>query len=122
MDNNKIHYFDVEIANKLGVDCSIMLNHIIYWIATNDANTRNYINGRTWTYCSIVDFKQYFSYWSTSQIRRIINTLIKKEILLVSNFNKHKYDRTNWYALNDEKYWLTNYNPIDKIDKWKNKY
>ena len=101
MDDSKIHYFDVEIAKELGVDCAIMLNHLIYWIATNSTKTRNYIDKRTWTYCSITEFKKYFSYWSTSQIRRIINTLIKKEILLVDNFNKHKYDRTNWYSLND---------------------
>ena len=122
MDNNKYHYFPIDVAEDYGVDCAIMLNHIIYWIATNGSKTKNRIDGRTWTYSSISNIKEYFTYWSENQIRRILNTLTINEIILVNNFNKHKYDRTKWYALNDEEYWLKKYNPIDRIDKWKNRY
>ena len=117
-----MHYFYVEIAKFLGVDAALMLNNLIYWIATNSMKGNNYIEGKHWTYSTIEDFKKYFTYWTTSQIRRILKNLAFQKIIIRGNHNKCKYDRTIWYALNDEKYLLTNFNPIDKINQWKGKY
>ena len=123
-ENTKLimHYFYVEIATLLGVDAALMLNHLIYWIATNSMKGNNYIDGRYWTYSTIEDFRKHFPYWTTAQIRRVLKSLADQGAILKGNYNKCKYDRTSWYALNDEKYLLTNYNPIDKIDEWKGKY
>ena len=127
MSNNeynkkKMHYYYIEMANYYGVEEAIMLNHLIYWIATNSANRNNNIENRHWTYSTIEDFKKYFPYWTTSQIRRILKNLAFQEIIIKGNHNKCTYDRTIWYALNDEKYLLTNFNPIDKIEEWKDRY
>ena len=120
--DDRLHYFHIELAEVYGVKEAIMLNNIIYWIATNRAKNKNYIGGRTWTFSPIVDFKNYFTYWTDAQIRTVISNLVKKEVLIVDNFNKVKYDRTKWYALKHEEYFLKNFNPIDKTDKWNNKF
>ncbi len=97
------HFFFPEIAEAIGVDEAIMLNHLIFWIIVNIKSDKNRHEERTWTYNSVVDFKPYFPYWSTSQIRRILKSLVDQGIIIEGNFNKLKYDKTKWYALNDEK-------------------
>ena len=116
---SKLHFFDRKLATEYGVDEAIMLNHLIYWIAKNNMNGINRHDGKTWTYTAIKDFTKYQPYWTEAQIRRILNSLENMEVIITGNYNKHKYDKTKWYALKDEKHFLTKYNPIDKIDKWK---
>ena len=118
----KRHFFLTEIAEILGVNEAIMLNHLIYWIATNSMNGKHYFDGRHWTYNSAEKYTIIFPYWSTGQIRRILKSLVFQGIIIEGNYNKHKYDRTKWYALKDEEYWMTKYNPVDEIDKWENRY
>ena len=117
-----MHYFYVELADLLGVDAALMLNHLIYWIATNSMKRINYIDGRFWTYSTIEDFKQYFPYWSTAQIRRILKNLAFQEVIIRGNHNKCKYDRTLWYALKDEIGILEIYNPFDELELWEECY
>ena len=116
--NKKRHFFRIELAEKYGVAEAIMLNHLIYWVASNSMKNTNYHEGRFWTYNSVSRFSEFFSYWTESQIARILKSLVKKGVIIEGNFNKIKYDRTKWYALNDEKYFLENYNPVDEIEKW----
>ena len=119
---SKRHFFLIEIAEILGVNEAIMLNHLIYWIASNSINGTNHFDGRYWTYNSAKKYALIFQYWSTGQIRRILKSLVFQGIIIEGNYNKHKYDRTKWYALKDEKYWMTKYNPVDEIDNWENRY
>ena len=111
------HFFQPQLAMKYGVDEAIILNHIMYWIASNQLNGRNYFIDRTWTYSSYKDFTDIFPYWTTAQIRRILKSLSKQNVIMQSNFNKHLWDRTQWYALEDEDHMLETYNVIDEIDK-----
>ena len=119
---SKSHYFDIQIANQFGVGQAIIINHLLYWVSNNQVKGRNYHDGKTWTYNAVNEFSKYFTYWSESQIRTILKSLLNQDVIIEGNFNKHKYDRTKWYAFNDEQYWLTEYNPIDKTDNWKPKY
>tara|TARA_B100000315_G_C14309258_1_gene465538 strand:+ start:81 stop:467 length:387 start_codon:yes stop_codon:yes gene_type:complete len=127
MNYNKVkktnrHFFFPEVAEAIGVDEAIMLNHLIFWIVVNKKSNQTKHLGRTWTYNSVVDFKPYFPYWSTSQIRRILKSLVDKGIIIEGNFNKSKYDKTKWYALNDEKGLLDIYNPFDDTELWEDCY
>ena len=122
MAQSKMHFFDKQLAKKYGVDEAIMLNHLIYWIATNNMNGKNRHDKRTWTYNPINAFIQYMPYWSEAQIRRVLNSLEKQEVIISGNFNKHKYDRTKWYALNDEEYFMKKHNPVDRMNKWSRRY
>ena len=93
MNYNKVkktnrHFFFPQIAETIGVDEAIMLNHLIFWIVVNKKSNQTQHLDRTWTYNSVVDFKPYFPYWSTSQIRRILKSLVDQGIIIEGNFNK----------------------------------
>ena len=94
--------FDVEHATKYGVEEAVVLKNILYWIAKNQANGRHFYEGRTWTYNSISAYQELFPFWSVKQIRRIIDSLIKQNVVLKGNFNPNAYDQTLWYAVVDE--------------------
>ncbi|GEM_PF-7130462 len=49
-------------------------------------------------YDPVSKFRERMPYFSENQIWSCINKLIKAEFLIVGNFNRHSYDRTNWYA------------------------
>lgn len=98
--------FDVEIAKKIGVDESIMLNNFVYWILKNKANNKNFFDGNYWTFNSVRAYSELFPFWKESQIKRILKSLIEKNVLIVGNYNQNAYDRTNWYALSNEYIYL----------------
>ena len=96
------HHFDVKLAQKYGVIEAILLNHFEFWIQQNEANERNFYNGRYWTYNSLKAFCEIFPDLSEKQIRRALNKLQEEGILLVGNFNQNPYDRTLWYSLSEK--------------------
>lgn len=102
------HFFDISIAEKYGMELAVFLKNIAYWIVHNQANEIHFHDGRYWTYNSNEAFAKIFSYWSPSQIRRIIEAGIEYGLLMKGNYNKVQYDRTNWYSLTDEGHKLLN--------------
>ena len=96
------HHFDKDIAAQYGVDEAIMYNHLIFWIEKNRANKRNFIDGYHWTYSSYKAFTEIFPYWNELKIKRILDSLVNKGLILRDNHNKMGYDRTCWYALINE--------------------
>lgn len=106
--------FDVEFAIKYGVNESIMINNFVYWIKKNKANNINFNDDNWWTYNSVRAFKELFPFWSEKQIRNILKSLEDKGILISGNYNQVAYDRTKWYAISNDFFWL-----ID-VTKWEN--
>ena len=47
------HHFDVDLACRYGILEAILLNHFQYWIQLNEANNKNYYDGRYWTFNSM---------------------------------------------------------------------
>lgn len=92
------HSFDIEIAEKYGVNEAIFIENMKFWIAKNQANGRHFYEGRYWTYNSAKAYEELFPYWTAKQIRRIIDWLVKYGVLLKGNFNQSAYDRTLWYT------------------------
>lgn len=100
------HNFDIEDAQRHGVDGAILINNFRFWILKNRANGKHEYDGRTWTYNSMAALAELFPYWTMSQIRRILKNLIKDGVLVSGNYNQNKYDRTLWYAFADESIYL----------------
>ena len=100
------YMFDVDIATEHGVDEAIVINNFQFWIFKNKADERNKHDGRTWTFNSVKSFESIFPFWSSKQIRRVVDSLVKKGILITGNFNIKGYDRTTWYAFENEDKWL----------------
>lgn len=96
------HSFNVELAKEYGILEAILLKSIFFWIEKNKANNRHFYDGKYWTYNSIKAFNELFPYASEKTIRRTLNGLIEKEILITGNYNKNCYDRTLWYAFTEK--------------------
>ena len=113
--------FNVEFAKRYGVDEAIMLKSFQFWIRLNKANKINYHDKRYWTYNSNKSLTEYFPFWTEKQVRRIIDSLTDKQILIKGNYNKIAYDKTSWYAfVNQDLYLSDNFHlediPTDNKD------
>lgn len=84
----------------------IFIANLAAWLRTNidkeKYEQRNIREGQCWSYNSIKDFKNYFDFWSIKNIRTIIKHCEQQGLIIISNFNKHKYDKTSWYTLTDK--------------------
>lgn len=96
-----VYNFDAEIARIYGVDNAVMIWNLQYWIEHNEANGKHFYNGRTWTYNSVDAYSKIFPFWSKGQIRRILNSLEEKGVIVTGNFNEDARVRTTWYAFTD---------------------
>ena len=107
--------FNIEIAKQYGVNEAIFIQNLWWWIERNRQSEINYytvelrskhgeseIISDYWTYNSMRAFEEVFPFWSKRQIRTIIENCKKKELIVTSNLNQRKYDRTMWYALTDK--------------------
>lgn len=104
--HEKTYQFDINIAQKYGVDEAIILSHLRHWIKVNRANGDNFHEGRTWTYNSVRAFAEIWPFWTAKHIRRTLNGLVTAGVLVKGNYNASGYDRTSWYAFADEKSWF----------------
>jgi hypothetical protein len=108
--------FNVEVAEKYGVNIAIVLKNFQFWILKNKANDKHSYEGRTWTYNSISALSKLFPFWETHQIRYIIDKAVELEILIKGNFNKKGYDHTTWYAFKNEEDFLSTIDEISQDD------
>lgn len=102
------HSFDIQYAKVYGLEESILIHHLQYWIIKNKANNKHEHDGRNWTYNSYKAFAEIFPYWNEHKMRRILDSLVEQNVLLRENYNKKGYDRTSWYAFVDENKFIHN--------------
>lgn len=93
--------FNVQLAEKYGVEEAVLLNHLYFWIQHNSANKQHFHDGRYWTYNSAQAFTEIFPFWSRQKIDRIVQKLREEGAIIVDNFNDDKRDRTRWFTLSD---------------------
>lgn len=96
------HEFKVALAKMFGIEEAILIHNFYYWITENKANNRNFFDGRYWTYNSQKAYGDWFPYLNEGKMKRTINSLVEKGILMKGNYNANQYDRTNWYTFTDE--------------------
>jgi len=112
------HSFSIELASVYGIDVAIVIHHLQHWIGFNIRTAKNRHDGRTWMFQKISDICAHFPYLSEDRVRDILDILcdgktrkMKKAkyhpILIRGNYNKHKFDKTNWYAFIDEEQWVS---------------
>ena len=104
------HHFNTDYAVKYGIDESILINNLQFWIIKNKANKKHSFNERTWTYNTYKAFSEIFPYWNEHKIKRILDSLVNQKVILRENYNKSGYDRTCWYAFVDENSFLNSCN------------
>lgn len=104
--NYETHSFSVELATILGLEDAIILQHLYYWCIGNSDNKDMLKDGYIWVYISRRRINETYPYISENRIKGAINRLSEKEYIKISNYNKLKIDKTNWYALTDKAYLL----------------
>lgn len=97
-----IYSFDEEVAKIVGVEAAVVLDKFAWWIRQNEANGKNFHEGRYWTYNSTKAMEDLFPFFNRWKIERILKKLINEGYLLTGNFNKVAFDRTLWYTLSDK--------------------
>ena len=95
--------FDSRMAEEIGLNESIVLNQLCYWISVNEKAGRNYRDGMYWTYNTFEQWHQQFPWWSVPTIKRIFAKLENGGFILTGRFNEKNYDQTRWYTVVFEK-------------------
>ena len=98
------HHFNINVAKQFGVNCAIILNNIVYWYEKNKENGVNFYDGKYWTYNTSKAWAKLFPYFTVRQVEYCLKQLYDNGILFKDCYNKDPRDRTNWYSLNEEKY------------------
>lgn len=104
-----------KLAAKIGLNESIILQQIHYWNEINKQSNNNFYDGYHWTYNSIKEWKEQFPFWSESTIKRTITNLEKMKLVVSSNYNKLKIDRTKWYRIDYEVLEILENSPLGQI-------
>jgi len=116
MTKSTHHSFDVMLAARFGIEAAIIIHHFQHWINHNKASSKNFRDGRTWSYQTRKSIAAWFPYLSPHQVRRITDKLVKTGVLIKGNYNKKGNDDTIWYAFVDEEKYTTSAeeNPVGK--------
>src|SRR5258708_1290691 len=83
------------LAKLIGLNESIFLQQIHYWLIKNQRENRNFKSERYWTYNTLEEWQEVFPFWSTRTIRRIVSSLVDRKILLHEKMADNNWDRTN---------------------------
>lgn len=106
------HSFDIFHASEYGLHEAIIISNLQFWLAKNRANEKHMHDGRTWTYNSIRAFGDLFPYLTPKQIRSAVDSLVERGILIKGSYNENPYDRTAWFAFQDEEQFLLPREPL----------
>lgn len=108
----KSRTFDVELAEKFGLNNAIFLQDIAYWIEFNRKNDTAFKDGRYWTYSTMNELAERHPYWNKNQVRHIVDTCKKNGWIIVEHYDKSSYNRRNWYSLSDEIMSIISYDSV----------
>lgn len=78
---------------------AVILQQVQYWVNRSE----NEYGGRKWVYNTIKQWKDQFPWLTEKAIRNRFDSLIEKGVIITSNFNKSKFDRTKWYTIDYDK-------------------
>lgn len=102
------HSYNDNVAALYGIPCAVILHGMVSARDGLSMDNSNIHNGRVWMKCSIEKLRTIYPYMSRSAITKALNTLVRDGLLLRSNFNESKMDRTPWYSVTETGYKLSN--------------
>lgn len=87
-------------AKILGLNESIFIHQVHYWLKKNLKKGRNIHDGRVWCYNTYQDWvDNNFPFWTARQVRYAVTSLINQGVIITGNYNKLKIDKTIWYTI-----------------------
>ncbi len=100
---SQAHAFLVENATLYGIECAILINHFKFWIEQNQSMNKNFHDGRTWMYQTQEEIAAIYPYMNRAKIQACIQKLVDNKILIRGNYNRSSFDKTTWYAFENQK-------------------
>jgi hypothetical protein len=96
---NSHHSFEKKLACKVGIEKSLLLGRIQFFVEYNQQNMKNYRDGNYWMYDSSSALQEVYPYLNASSIRRWMVDLEKEGWIESGNFNRRANDLTKWYTM-----------------------
>lgn len=96
------HSFEISHAIKYGLDEAIMIKFFLQFITASIDLGINRFDGRNWICERLEDLSDILPFWTVKQLRRIIKSLIKQDVIVTGTFNKNWSDRTTWYEFSNQ--------------------
>ena len=93
-----LHYFDVDVAQRCGVNAAILLSDIQYWCERSKGDPAHLREGRVWMWSSVRDFRERHPYLTARQIRYALEQLTAAEVVITAQYSDRALDRTIWYS------------------------
>lgn len=93
-----LHYFDVDVAKRCGVNAAILLSDIQYWCERSKGDPAHLREGRVWMWSSVRDFRERHPYLTARQIRYALEQLTAAEVVITAQYSDRALDRTIWYS------------------------
>lgn len=87
------------LATIIGLNESIVLQQVHYWLKIKEKSQQDYIDGHYWVYNSCKQWQEQFPFWHRNTIQRTFSSLEKKGILISGNYNQAGFDKTKWYSI-----------------------
>lgn len=88
-----------ELAKEIGFQESIVFLQIEFL----QSISKHVFDGERWTRATLGELHtEHFPWWSTATISRILNRLQSQSLIKTANYNKAEYDRTQWFAIDEE--------------------
>lgn len=92
------------LAAMIGLNESIVLQQVHYWLKIKENKNQDYIDGHYWVYNTYEQWGEQFPFFSIRTLRRVFTSLEKKGLLLARNYNKAGFDKTKWYSIDYNAY------------------
>ncbi|MDE7204624.1 MAG: hypothetical protein K2O91_22610 [Lachnospiraceae bacterium] len=89
-----------KLATLIGLNESIVLQQIHYWLIGKEQRQQDYIDSHYWVYNTYEQWQEQFPFWSIMTIRRTFTKLENMNLLTVGNYNMAEFDKTKWYSIN----------------------
>lgn len=90
---------DTELAEILGLQPSIILNQIDYWVKKNEKKKQNFFNGMYWSYNTYEQWREQFRFWKTKKsVSNWVRALVREGFLL-----KRRGKYRTWITVNYER-------------------
>lgn len=96
------HHFDVEVAERVGVNAAILFANFSHWIRKNASEGVNFVDGEYWTFATLKGLKALFPYLTEKQIRSAVEALIDVGYIKKAHHHNDKTNRTTWFSLASE--------------------
>lgn len=96
--------FNPHLAEMIGLPKALMVTHLHTLIEVDGVER----DERIWISQTYEQLHRQLPFWSLGTIKRTILSLEKEGLLISSNYNKWKMDKTKWYSIryeDNETFW-----------------